>query len=158
MLIQVILLVGIVLVALLLLRRAGARHQAIRRLGLVVFGAFAITSVIVPGIWNALASAVGVGRGTDLLLYGTILVLLGYMATSYIRFRELENRFTKLARRIALDEVAAPGAPLRSGPALPGGVDGAEAPSHGTHPTPPATRRSGLPDDEAVRSVPPSGR
>ena len=109
MLIQIILLVGISLVALLLLRRAGARHQAIRRLGLVVFGAFAITSVIVPGIWNALARLVGVGRGTDLLLYGTILVLLGYMATSYLRFRELETRFTKLARRIALDEVPVPG-------------------------------------------------
>ena len=120
MLIQIILLVGITLVAALLLRRAGARHQAIRRLGLVVFGAFAITSVIVPGIWNALARLVGVGRGTDLLLYGTILVLLGYMATSYIRFRELENRFTKLARRVALDEVAAPGAPSRGQPGLPG--------------------------------------
>jgi hypothetical protein len=119
-LIQIILLTGIALVALLLLRRAGARHQAIRRIGLVFFGAFAVTSVIVPGIWNALASFVGVGRGTDLLLYGTILVLLGYMATSYIRFRELENRFTKLARRIALDEVASPGAPERGQPVLPG--------------------------------------
>jgi small membrane protein len=119
-LIQIILLAGIALVALLLLRRAGARHQAIRRIGLVVFGAFAVTSVIVPGIWNALARLVGVGRGTDLLLYGTILVLLGYMATSYIRFRELENRFTKLARRIALDEVPAPGAPNRDQQTLPG--------------------------------------
>ena len=121
MLIQIILLCGIVLVALTLLRRAGARHQAIRRLGLVLFGAFAVTSVFVPEIWNELASLVGVGRGTDLLLYGTILVLLGYMATSYIRFRELETRFTKLARRIALDEVAAPGAPARTQPVLPGG-------------------------------------
>ena len=123
MLIQIILLLGIALVALLLFRRAGARHQAIRRLGLVAFGAFAVTSVVVPEIWNALASLVGVGRGTDLLLYGTILVLLAYMASSYIRFRELENRFTKLARRIALDEVAAPGAPARPEPALPGGPD-----------------------------------
>jgi small membrane protein len=121
LLIQIILLVGIAAVALMLARRAGARHQAIRRLGLVAFGAFAITSVIVPDIWNALARLAGVGRGTDLLLYGTILVLLGYMATSYIRFRELETRFTKLARRIALDEVAAPGAPARSQPVLPGG-------------------------------------
>jgi hypothetical protein len=122
-LIQIILLCGIAFVAITLLRRAGARHQAIRRIGLVIFGAFAVTSVIVPGIWNAFASVVGVGRGTDLLLYGTILVLLGYMATSYIRFRELEMRFTKLARRIALDEVASPGAPARSEPVLPGSPD-----------------------------------
>ena len=123
MLIQIILLVGVALVALMLLRRAGARHQAIRRLALVFFGAFAVTSIIFPNIWNAFAKVVGVGRGTDLLLYGTILVLLGYMATSYIRFRELENRFTKLARRIALDEVASPGAPARQEPVLPGAQD-----------------------------------
>jgi small membrane protein len=51
-------------------------------------------------------------------------VLLGYMATSYIRFRELENRFTKLARRIALDEVAPPGAPRKSPSVLPGAASG----------------------------------
>lgn len=119
MLIQIILLAGVAVVALMLLRRAGARHQAIRRLALVFFGAFAVTSIIFPNIWNSFAKVVGVGRGSDLLLYGTILVLLGYMATSYIRFRELETRFTKLARRIALDEVPSPGAPSR-GDVLPG--------------------------------------
>jgi len=128
-LIQILLLLGIALVAAVLLRRAGARHQAIRRLALVAFGAFAVTSVIFPNIWNALARLVGVGRGSDLLLYGTIMVLLGYMATSYIRFRELENRFTKLARRIALDEVAAPGKPGSSSsavlPGAPADVDSA---------------------------------
>lgn len=127
MLIQIILLCGIVLVALTLLRRAGARHQAIRRLALVFFGAFAVTSVIFPNIWNAFAEIVGVGRGSDLLLYGTIMVLLGYMATSYIRFRELETRFTKLARRIALDEVPAPGAPARTQSVLPGGQGGIDS-------------------------------
>ena len=72
MLIQILLLVGIALVAAVLLRRAGARHQAIRRLALVAFGAFAVTSVIFPNIWNALARLVGVGRGSDLLLLSLI--------------------------------------------------------------------------------------
>lgn len=126
MLIQIILLVGIALVAATLLRRAGARHQAIRRLALAAFAAFAVTSVIFPDLWNALARLVGVGRGADLLFYGTIMVLLGYMATSYVRFRDLEHRFTKLARRIALDEVPAPGsaaAPRPGFPGAPGEVD-----------------------------------
>lgn len=123
MLIQILLLVGIILVAAMLLRRAGARHQAIRRLALVAFGAFAVTSVIFPDIWNAMARVVGVGRGADLLFYGTIMVLLGYMATSYVRFRDLEHRFTKLARRIALDEVPAPGAAPAVRPVLPGAPD-----------------------------------
>ena len=123
MLIQILLLVGIILVAATLLRRAGARHQAIRRLALVAFGAFAVTSVIFPDIWNAMARVVGVGRGADLLFYGTIMVLLGYMATSYVRFRDLEHRFTKLARRIALDEVPAPGAAPSVRQVLPGAPD-----------------------------------
>jgi small membrane protein len=123
MLIQILLLVGIVLVAATLLRRAGARHQAIRRIALVLFGAFAVTSVIFPSIWNSMARLVGVGRGADLLFYGTIMVLLGYMATSYVRFRELEHRFTALARRIALDEVPAPGSASTTRPVLPGAPD-----------------------------------
>ena len=123
MLIQILLLVGIVLVAATLLRRAGARHQAIRRIALVLFGAFAVTSVVFPSIWNAMARVVGVGRGADLLFYGTIMVLLGYMATSYVRFRELEYRFTALARRIALDEVPAPGSSPTARPVLPGAPD-----------------------------------
>ena len=123
MLIQILLLVGIIFVATTLLRRAGARHQAIRRLALVAFCAFAVTSVIFPDIWNALARLVGVGRGADLLFYGTIMVLLGYMATSYVRFRDLEHRFTMLARRIALDEVPAPAANPAARPVLPGAPD-----------------------------------
>ena len=127
MLIKIILLCGIGVVAAVLLRRAGARHQAIRRLALVGFGAFAVTSVVLPNIWNTIAHGVGVGRGTDLLLYGTILVLLGYMATSYLRFRDLENRFTKMARRIALDEVAAPGAVRDEHALLPGAPDAVDS-------------------------------
>jgi hypothetical protein len=50
---------------------------------------------------------VGVGRGTDLLLYATILVVLGFMVTSYLRTRDLQRQVTVLSRRLALDEAAA---------------------------------------------------
>lgn len=104
--IKVILLVSITAIALVGLRAPrGARHLALRRIGLLAFVLFAAASVLFPAVWNALANAVGVGRGTDLLLYGLILAFLGYMATSYLRFRGLEAQITLLARRIALDEV-----------------------------------------------------
>lgn len=104
--IKIILLVSISVIALIGLRAPrGARHLALRRMTLLAFVLFAAASVLFPEVWNTLANAVGVGRGTDLLLYGLILAFLGYMATSYLRFRGLESQITLLARRIALDEV-----------------------------------------------------
>ncbi|HZL01507.1 MAG TPA: DUF2304 domain-containing protein [Cellulomonas sp.] len=103
--IKVILLVSISVVSLIAMRAPrGARHVALRRIAMLAFIAFAVTSVLFPEVWNALANAVGVGRGTDLLLYILILVFLGYTATSYLRFRGMEAQITLLARRIALDE------------------------------------------------------
>ena len=104
-------------IALLLLRSSqGARHQAIRRLLLLLFAVVTIGSVLAPGLWNSLANAVGVGRGTDLLLYGLIVAFLGYTVTSYMRFRALEQQITQLARRVALDEAQALGSPATPPP------------------------------------------
>lgn len=108
--IKILLMAGIAAVALVILRGSrGARHQALRRLMLLVFAGFAVLSLLFPTIWAAMARAVGVGRGTDLLLYGLIIAFLGYVATSYLRFRDLETQLTVLTRRLALDEVALPG-------------------------------------------------
>ena len=104
--IKIILLVSIGVVALIGLRAPrGARHIAVRRIALIAFILFAGASVLFPDVWNTLANAVGVGRGTDLLLYALIVVFLGYLTSSYLRFRGLESQITLLARRIALDEV-----------------------------------------------------
>lgn len=106
MLIKVILLVAItVTVALAVRTPSGARHLALRRIAILVFAMLAVLSVLFPETWNRAASVVGVGRGTDLLLYGFIAVFLVSLVTSYRRFRDLEQRLTLLARRIAVDEV-----------------------------------------------------
>lgn len=104
LLIQILLIAVVVTVALRLLRGSGARTQAIRRLGLVVFAAFAVWSILVPGVWNRIAHAVGVGRGTDMVLYALVVAFLSFTLTTYLRFRDFEARYTKLARRLALDE------------------------------------------------------
>ncbi|MGY4643134.1 DUF2304 family protein [Cellulomonas sp. URHB0016] len=103
--IKVVLIVAILLIALVAMRAPqGARHLALRRIAMLAFVLFAMASVVVPDVWNAIANVLGVGRGTDLLLYVLVLVFLGYMASSYLRFRGLETQITQLARRIALDE------------------------------------------------------
>ncbi len=104
-LIQVLLIVVVVLVVARLFRSRGARAQAIRRIGLVVFAGFAAVSILFPDVWNRIARLVGVGRGTDLVLYALVVAFLSFMATTYLRFRDLETSYTRLARRIALSEV-----------------------------------------------------
>jgi len=42
------------------------------------------------------------------VLYGTIVSVLVFMSTTYQRFRHMEISTTKLARRIAIDEVPRP--------------------------------------------------
>ena len=107
-LIQIVLLAVILVAVARLFRSRGARSQAIRRLGLVLFAAFAVVSILFPTVWNRIAHLVGVGRGTDMVLYALVVAFLSFTVTTYLRFRELETRFTKLARRLALDEVASP--------------------------------------------------
>lgn len=105
MLIKVLLLVGVAAVVAVGLRPpSGARHLALRRIAIAGFAALAVLSVLFPDAWNAAARLVGVGRGTDLLLYGTIVVFLLYMVTTYRRFRAMETQITLLARRLAIDE------------------------------------------------------
>jgi small membrane protein len=107
--IRLLLVLAVCAVALVLLKgHRGARHQAIRRLLLLGFTTVAGLSVLFPGAWTALARLLGVGRGTDLLLYGLIVAFLGFVATSYLRFRDLQHQLTELSRRLALDEAPAP--------------------------------------------------
>ena len=81
------------------------RAQALRRLGLLAFAAFAVWSILDPErLWTSVADALGVGRGADLILYGLVVAFFGFVVTTFRRFRDMETRYTRLARRIALDE------------------------------------------------------
>ena len=111
LLIAVVLVVGVVLVR----STAGARHQAVRRLLLGALVGLAVASILVPGAVTAVANAVGVGRGADLLLYGLVIAFLGFVVSSYRRSRQLEETITQLARRLALDEAPAPEQARRDG-------------------------------------------
>jgi hypothetical protein len=106
--IQVLLIVGILAVAWRLLGSYGQRAQALRRIGLLVFAAFAVWSILDPEILNRLARLLGIGRGADLVLYGLVLAFFGFVVTTFRRFRDMEVRYTRLARRIALDEAPPP--------------------------------------------------
>lgn len=103
--IQLLLLAAIALITVALTRSTTtSSHQAIRRLLLTGFVCTAIVSVLFPVWLTRLAQLVGVGRGADLLLYGLVIAFLGYLATAFRRFSQLERRITVLGRELALTQ------------------------------------------------------
>lgn len=99
-----VIIIGGIIAAAAMLRPRGSRMLALRRLAMVAFAFLAMLSVVFPDVWGWAADAVGVGRGTDLLLYLFILVMLAFVAATYLHFRGVEVQITTLARRIALAE------------------------------------------------------
>lgn len=103
--IQFVLIAAIVLLAAFVMRRTGSdSHLAIRRILFGVFVLAAILSVLFPQWLTWLANLVGVGRGTDLLLYALVLVFLVFVWTQYRRNTALQRQLTLLARKVALLE------------------------------------------------------
>ena len=86
--------------------RAGARLLAL------ILTAAAIVSVLQPSITQEVANVLGVTRGTDLILYGFIVVLALTSVGTYFRFRENEQRIAELVRASAIrDAILSQGLP-----------------------------------------------
>lgn len=106
--IQMLLILGIVVITAWLFMKRGAKQLAVRRLLIICFAIFAVLTVIFPTVLTEVAHFVGVGRGADLLLYATVVVLLGFLALQEARAKNEEKRTTHLARRLAIDEAETP--------------------------------------------------
>lgn len=105
--IQFLLITAIVILAVFMMRRTGAdSHLAIRRLLMGLFVVAAVLSVLFPQWLSWLASLVGVGRGTDLVLYALIVMFLAFVYSQYRRNIALQRQLTLLARKIALLEAS----------------------------------------------------
>jgi hypothetical protein len=92
-------------IAVYLLRaRQSARHLAIRRILVLLILIAGVVVILAPGWLTAVANAVGIGRGTDLLLYVSIVAALLYVVTDYKRSVQLSRTNTQLARELTLAE------------------------------------------------------
>ena len=100
--IRIALIVLVALTAVMLLRGQGAKHQAVRRLGLVAFALLAIAAIIFPDALTTVANWIGVGRGADLLLYVLVVVFFSYVATRHFHDRRQSRQITILARELTL--------------------------------------------------------
>lgn len=105
--IRVLLLLGAAVVLVSLLSATGsARLRAGRRLlflGLILLFAAA---AVQPQAVNAVAQAVGVGRGADLVLYVLATAFLYLVLFVYQKFKQQERRLATVVRHLALLEAA----------------------------------------------------
>ncbi|ASE10814.1 DUF2304 domain-containing protein [Kocuria rhizophila] len=107
--VQIVLILAVAYGALTLVRGgANAKHQAIRRLAAVAFFLFAAVSILVPDLVTQVARALGIGRGTDLVLYALVVLFMVTQYTSAQRRRVEETNVTRLARHIAIAEAEKP--------------------------------------------------
>jgi hypothetical protein len=108
MIIKWLLIPALVLAIVLALRaRTSLRGQARRKILAALTAVAGVVAVLFPGLLQALADAVGVTRGTDLMLYGLALVFIYSVGSTSVRFREQETRMVRLARQVALAEAEA---------------------------------------------------
>jgi hypothetical protein len=105
MLIQLVLLAAILGLLFLFVRnKHSVRMQAGKRIGLIVFALLNVYAVLRPDDVTRVAHWLGVGRGTDLLLYLLVLAFLLGMLNFYLRFQGVDRRLTDLARSLAVRE------------------------------------------------------
>jgi len=105
-----------------LVGRQRAGRKALRRLAIFVFGAGAVIAVLDPAAITWVANRVGVGRGTDLVLYVLVIAFLFTIVGFSARFSDTEDRLVQLARSVALSQAAGEyGADLRDQPPAPQG-------------------------------------
>ena len=102
---QWILAIALILVGVYLLKsRRSASQQAIRRLFIIVALVAGFFAVLFPKYTTAVASLLGIGRGTDLLLYAFVVFALFYVVHQYRRQLWQEKVTTDLARALTLAE------------------------------------------------------
>ncbi|MFD3540473.1 DUF2304 domain-containing protein [Streptomyces sp. NPDC058662] len=103
--IQLLLILGSVSMALMFIRTWGqAKNRAWKRIAFSVFVVVNVYAVLRPTDVTWLAQQLGVGRGTDLVLYVMVLAMGFLTLNTFLRFRSLEKKITDLARTVAINE------------------------------------------------------
>jgi len=107
--IQGLLITSIIALLVYLLRsRRNAQSRAWVKVGYVLFVIAAVYAVLRPNDTTVVAHWLGVDRGTDLMLYALIIAFSFTTLSTYLRFKDLELRYARLARAVALEGAQRP--------------------------------------------------
>ena len=107
--IQVLLIASVLVLLVYLLRsRASARSKAWVKVGYVLFVIASIYAIIRPDDTTVVANWVGVKRGADLITYMLIIAFAFTTLSTYMRFKDIELKYARLARAVALQTARVP--------------------------------------------------
>jgi hypothetical protein len=107
--IQILLIASVLALLVYLLRsRGNARSKAWVKVGYVLFVVAGIYAIVRPDDTTVLANWVGVARGTDLMEYVLIVVFAFTTLSAYMRFKDIELKYARLARAVALQNARVP--------------------------------------------------
>jgi hypothetical protein len=107
--IQGLLITSIIALLVYLLRsRRNAQSRAWVKVGYLMFVMAAVYAVLRPNDTTVVAHWLGVDRGTDLMLYALIIAFSFTTLSTYLRFKDLELRYARLARAVALEGAQSP--------------------------------------------------
>jgi hypothetical protein len=107
--IQGLLITSIIALLVYLLRsRRSAQSKAWVKVGFLVFVLAGVYAVLRPNDTTVVAHWLGVDRGTDLMLYALIIAFSFTTLSTYLRFKDLELRYARLARAVALEGAQTP--------------------------------------------------
>ena len=107
--IQALLILSIVvLLVYLLLSRTSARTKAWVKVGGVLFVIAAVYAILRPDDTTVVANWLGVARGADLMEYALIIAFVFTTLSAYMRFKDLEFKYARLARAVALQGLRVP--------------------------------------------------
>jgi hypothetical protein len=108
--IKILLITAALGVAVLVLReKVPGQREASRRAAGLLLVVVGIIAVLWPQLTTTVANAVGVGRGTDLVLYLLVIVFAYSALATAQRIHRLQHDITVLTRELALSRPALPG-------------------------------------------------
>lgn len=109
MIIKVLLIGAALGFGLLILRdRVPGQHQLLRRIAGLVVVMSGIVAILWPMVTTYIANAIGVGRGTDLLLYVLVVVFVYNVVATTQRLHQLDAKLTALTRELAIERASHP--------------------------------------------------
>lgn len=105
MIIKLLLILGLLTAAALAIRgKTSATQRAVIRLGTCCLLGLGVVAFLFPQTVTLIANAVGVTRGTDLILYILVVAFLLSSIDLYRKLHELEDQYVDLVRQMAITE------------------------------------------------------
>ncbi|MDX2248930.1 MAG: DUF2304 domain-containing protein [Bacteroidia bacterium] len=80
------------------------RHQPVMRILVMVVLVAGLVFSVFPDSTTLIANVLGIGRGTDLVMYLGMLGLFSVSGLLYLRILKLERMITEIVRQKALEE------------------------------------------------------